>query len=169
MPFHLWPDQESALKDIHANDRVIILKARQLGISWIVCAYVLWYAKFQRGKNCWMLSRKEKAGFELIRRIASLHERLPEWLRSYSPLAKPPKTDTICFANGSKILSEAATQTAGSGEAASILVMDEAAKMQWARRVYSSAKPAIDNGKTKFIMLSTAFGAAGFFTGIVTE
>ena len=37
-PFALWPAQEEALDTIHAARLSIILKARQLGMTWLCCA-----------------------------------------------------------------------------------------------------------------------------------
>ena len=37
--FKLWPKQRKTLESIHKNRLNIILKARQLGITWLVLAY----------------------------------------------------------------------------------------------------------------------------------
>src|SRR5690242_4703825 len=44
--FRLWPAQVAVMGTIATERKSIILKARQLGISWLVCAYVLWLCLF---------------------------------------------------------------------------------------------------------------------------
>ena len=42
--FALWPEQLRVLPRIILAMRLIVLKARQLGLTWMVAAYVLWLA-----------------------------------------------------------------------------------------------------------------------------
>src|SRR5688572_14362935 len=42
MPFTLWEAQRTLLASIARERLLLILKARQLGISWLVCAYAVW-------------------------------------------------------------------------------------------------------------------------------
>jgi len=42
MPFALWPAQRETLRTMHDNRLTVILKARQLGLTWLVLAYALW-------------------------------------------------------------------------------------------------------------------------------
>lgn len=41
-PFQLWPAQEEALRSIHAHRLNVILKARQLGITWLALSVAAW-------------------------------------------------------------------------------------------------------------------------------
>ena len=43
MPFRLWESQERILPKILWSILVIIVKARQLGLTWICAAYCFWY------------------------------------------------------------------------------------------------------------------------------
>jgi hypothetical protein len=47
MSFHLWPEQERTLRTIHANQLVCVLKARQLGLTWLALGYILWLRHVQ--------------------------------------------------------------------------------------------------------------------------
>lgn len=42
VPFKLWKAQAQALQDFRSYRRCIVLKARQLGISWLVLHYAAW-------------------------------------------------------------------------------------------------------------------------------
>ena len=51
MLFDLYPFQEQCLYDFRDNDRNIILKSRQLGISTLSAGYILWLMVFHEDKN----------------------------------------------------------------------------------------------------------------------
>ena len=169
MPFRLWDDQLTTLRTIENKRKIIILKARQLGISWLVCAYVLWFLMFHSGKLALMFSKTEDDAKELIRRISVMYQRLPVWMHECCPLAKNPNVMSIWFKNGSRAKADAATATAGSGETASILVLDELAKIANARPLYTASAATVANGTTKLIALSSAFGTGNLFHDIWSD
>jgi Terminase large subunit, T4likevirus-type, N-terminal len=162
MPFKLWPDQITLARRLPAERLLVILKARQLGISWLVCAYVLHLCLFHPGKVALLFSQGQDEANELLRRIAVLYDRLPAGLKAVGPALKRSNTSELAWANGSRIESLPATQRAGRSFTASLVVMDEAAHMQWGARLYAAAKPTMDDGG-QLIVLSTANGAGGFF------
>jgi hypothetical protein len=46
--FGLWPAQARAMRTIHDNTLVVVLKARQIGMTWVALAYALWLMIFNR-------------------------------------------------------------------------------------------------------------------------
>lgn len=171
IPFKLWPDRvhngEHVISQVTAlgkmvNERLlIILKARQLGLTWLCCAYALWVCLFRPGQVVLLFSQGKLEALELARRIKSMYERLPEWMREMRPLISQ-NLSQLKWSNGSTVRSLAATRKAGRSFTASLALMDEAAFMQYGAELYSALKPTIDGGGQLFI-LSTANGETGFF------
>lgn len=163
MPFRLWPAQAQVMNDLRRERQVIILKARQLGISWLVCAYVLWLCVFRPGQVILLFSKGQAEANELIRRIKVLYDRLPGWFRERLPeKVEPDSTRAVAWQNGSRIQSMPATKSAGVSYTASLIVLDEAAHMMHAAALYLNAKPTIDGGG-QLIILSTANGVGNLF------
>ena len=162
MPFRLWPAQVDVLWQLMVSPLTIILKARQLGISWICCGYALWLCMFSPGKVVLIFSMGQLEADEMLRRVKVLYQRLPPWLRDSCPLAKDPNTSEMVWSNGSRVKSLPASQNAGSGFTASLVIMDEAAKIQFASQLYTALKPTIDGGG-QLIILSTANGIGNLF------
>jgi hypothetical protein len=75
-------------------------------------------------------------------------------------------TEEIAWSNGSRVKSMPATPGAGRTFTASLAIMDEAAFMNYADKLYTSLKPTIDAGG-KLIILSTANGRANLFHTLV--
>ena len=80
-PFALWPAQEEALDTIHAARLSIILKARQLGMTWLVLCYAALMMIACRGYTAIALSRTEEEAKELVRRLGVVLKHMPEFVR----------------------------------------------------------------------------------------
>lgn len=168
IPFRLWAAQVQLLWTLLIEKRVIILKARQLGISWLLCAYALAMCLFQRGRVVLAFSRGQLEADELIRRVKVMYERLPYWLKTISPKLIKPNTSDLEWSNGSRMESLPATEGAGRSLTASLLIMDEFAWMKFATAVYTAAKPTVDNGG-QLVILSTANGEDNLFYTLCQE
>lgn len=171
-PFKLWDDQVELVWQIAVAKLVCILKARQLGISWLVCGYVLWRALYRGGQVILLLSKGQAEANELLRRIKALYKRLPPWMRARLPQPRPDADNKSEWGlyNGSVIRSLPATQNAGISFTASVVVMDEAAHQQWGSTLYANIKPTVDDGlDAQLIVLSTANGLGDFFHNLWTK
>lgn len=162
MPFRLWPSQCQVLWDIFTHRLLILLKARQLGISWLCCSYALWLCLFHAGKVVLLFSKGETEANELTRRILALYTRLPDWLKEILPSLVKDNTQVLEWANGSRIQSFASSKGGGRSFTASLVIMDEAAFIMWADEIYTALKPTIDGGG-QLIILSTANGLGNLF------
>jgi hypothetical protein len=168
IPFKLWPVQVDVVWTLMTSKFLIILKARQLGISWLCCGYALWKCLFNAGQTVLLFSRGQDDADELLRRVRVLYERMPEWLRVACPLAKVPNMSEMAWANGSRVKSFPATPNAGSGWTASLAIIDEAAKIPFADEIYTAIKPTIDR-KGQLIVLSSAKGVGNLFHRLWTK
>ena len=80
IPFALWPLQVKALVAILAQRLTVILKARQLGQTWMILAYAVWRLLYNPGYSVVALSKKEDDAKELVRRVRFILENLPPWM-----------------------------------------------------------------------------------------
>jgi hypothetical protein len=162
VPFKLWPAQFDVLDVLRAEDRVLILKARQLGISWLVCAYTLWRALFRPAQEIFLFSRGKAEAKELLRRIRALYDRLPAGLRMLLPRLDAGNKESLEWSHGSRIQSMASTPGSGVSFTASVVVMDEAAHMTWGQELYGNVKATVAEGG-QIIIFSTAQGVGNWF------
>lgn len=72
------------------------------------------------------------------------------------------------FSNGSMISSIPTTEEAGRSEAVSILVIDEAAIVRWAERIWAASFPTLSTGG-RAIVNSTPYGVGNFFHKIFQD
>ena len=83
IPFDLWPAQEDAVLFFMINKLVAALKARQVGLSWIVLGLTLWLMIFHPSATILIFSKREEESKYLLsdERLRGMYSRLPEWMR----------------------------------------------------------------------------------------
>jgi hypothetical protein len=149
-PFRLWDGQKTALHTMEHERLAVFLKARQLGISWIVCGFALWSALTFPNQTVLAYSQGQLEANELIRRVSVLYHHH----RHQLPALITDNIGMLAWDNGSRMLSLAATRKAGRSFTASIAILDEWAFMAWPRQTLSAVKPTIDAGGKLFIISS---------------
>jgi phage terminase large subunit-like protein len=158
IPFDLWPAQVRLLSDLQTTRQLIILKARQLGITWLVLAYALWLCIFHASKTVIIISKDQESANETIKRARGMFTRL----KSQPVALSIDNVGEIAWSNGSRIKAFASSSDAGSSFTGSLLILDELAKNPKASDIYTSAKPTIDDGGA-VVILSTAKGKENIF------
>jgi hypothetical protein len=150
IPFDLWPAQVDLMHAFHAQPQHIVLKARQLGVSWIAVVYALWLCLYHESQSIVIVSKDEDAAYEVIRRAAGVFARRPD---APVELTTDSKGE-IGFSNGSRIKAFASTENAASGVTGSLVILDEFGKMRFAQKTYTSVMPTINDGG-KIIIIGT--------------
>jgi hypothetical protein len=144
----------------------VILKSRQLGVTWLACFYALWLAVTQEGTNVLILSYKEGAAKVLIRRLKIIFNRLPDWIKG--DLKINNSTEVVEFRHGdspevfSRIEALPSTVDSGRSEATTLVILDEWAMHPYAEDNFSAITDSL-GGEGAVIGISTAKGAAGTF------
>lgn len=160
-----WFWQRELVDEIMTHGATLILKARQLGATWVVAAVSLWYLLYRPGSYCILFSYTEAEAKEIIARVWTMFMSLPEPLRAHVQVVTPERSEEpsewlrVRHSNLllSRIRALPATKKHGRGANASLIVMDEAAYQDYAKQIYSSANPAIAHGG-KLVIVSTANG-----------
>lgn len=123
IPFNTFKYQDDCLESFINHRFNIVLKSRQLGLSTISAAYVLWLAIFHREKNILCIATKLSTATNFIKKVKVMWQSLPPWLK-LTKEASISKSE-IVFTNGSQIKAVPTSEDAGRSEALSLLVVDE--------------------------------------------
>ena len=152
LPFKLWTSQWHTLTTILKNRQVIILKARQLGLTWLMIGYALWMMLFRPGSGILVFSRRDDEAAELLDRLRGMHSRLPPFLQAE---IETDNEHELTFINGSSAQSFPTTKHSGRSYTATLAIIDEADFIPWLSRLIVAVKPTIDAGG-QIVLLSTA-------------
>ena len=153
LPFKLWDSQRAALRTIANNRQVIILKARQLGLTWLIICYALWTMLFRQNSGILLFSRRETEASELLDRIRAVHHRLPSQLRAQVTVDNT--AEFVLGQIGSSARCFSTTKHSGRSYSATMAVVDEADFIPDLKALLNAVKPTIDGGG-RLILLSTA-------------
>lgn len=165
IPFMLYPYQLAALYNFIKFKFNVILKFRQAGVTELIAMYCLWMAMYHPYKNIVIISIKDRVAKKVLRKIKFMYKNLPDHLRTRVVNGRGEDIGTsteLEFVNGSIISSIPTTEDAGRSEALSLLVIDEAAIVRWADRIWAAAWPTLSTGG-RAIVNSTAYGVGNFF------
>lgn len=160
IPFKTFDYQDDLLRDFNNYRFNIILKARQLGISTIVGAYVAWMMMFHREKNILVVATKFSTAGNLVKKVKQIIKHLPDWIR----ITKITTDNRTAFelSNGSQIKASSTSADAGRSEALSLLVVDEAAHVEGIKEMWAGIYPTLSTGGN-CIALSTPNGVGNWF------
>lgn len=157
--------------------KYLILKARQLGITWLAMAQSIWYLLYRPGSKCVAYSYSEDEAKKLVSRAWLMFQSLPEVLRNGVEVLSPQRAEEPSewiklkhtLPDGRTLISSLqalpATKKAGHGETITFAVMDEVARQDYARQIYTAINPAVSRGLAKLAMISTANGVGNPETG----
>lgn len=175
--FKLWESQRTALQEMIENKLSIVLKARQLGFTWLVLCLICHLSIKYAGYTSLVLSREEKKSMELIDRVDLILSNLPEWLIiPYEKFKKFEKENGKGSYTGlyytknaleveikqldriaSSIKAQPSTEGAGRSITADFVFSDEGAFHNFAKEIFLAIFPTMnrpgDSGK--FVELST--------------
>jgi len=160
VPFKTYDYQKDILKDFEDHRFNIVLKARQLGLSTITAAYVVWLLLFHREKNVLVLATKFGTAANLVKKVKSILKNCPDWIR----IAEVSIDNRTSFelTNGSQIKASSTSGDAGRSEALSLLVIDEAAHVDGLSDLWTGLYPTLSTGG-RCIALSTPNGVGNWF------
>lgn len=151
LPFELWPAQAWALNEIHENRTIIVLKARQIGLTWLCLSYMLWRALFWPAEIIGIFSKRETDATNLLEfRVKNMYRRLPDWMKAKA-IEKDSQKEWV-LSNGSVFMSF--PTSGGRQYTFSCVLADEADFQPDLPGFMEALKPTIDAGG-RMILLST--------------
>ncbi len=178
--FTLWPKQKEALEAFDKHKLTIVLKARQLGLSWLALAFAVHGLVFQPGYSVVALSKREDEAKELVRRVKLILEHLPPFIirkkdknlpENYTgPTWDGTTTYVAVYHPESKVPAMFTSFTSSPDSArsftASLVILDEWAFQMYAQEIWAAAYPVINRPTGgKVIGISTA-RIGGFFEDV---
>lgn len=177
IPFELWPmvkaaaeramgarSQREVLEAFVADNVVVVLKARQLGLTWLALHFAFWLMGFEpelvRAKVL-ALSKREEDAKKLLRRLRRINALLPPYLRLIEDRETRGSLTHFKLEGRGEAISLTSTPDAARTEQADLFLWDEAAfaRNRTFGETWTSALPTLGS-LSKAIVISTGNGPA---------
>jgi hypothetical protein len=153
----LWPAQAKIINSMIDELLLVILKARQLGLTWLTAAYVLWRSIKHPLHLTVIISVNEDLSIEFLNRVYFILDRLPEYLY---PTIKTRTKQILEFVDAdglvSTIKSMPTTEMGAQSKTPNILIMDETCMNRMASSIFNSSLPGIEAAKGQVIIISNS-------------
>ncbi len=172
VPLQLFKYQQETLDVFRNNRYVIVLKARQLGLTTVAMAYALWMLMFRPGSNIVFVSRSQTAADKALELLDFMYQFLPDSIKERGPVpdSLAAKHHSYRFQDGmvSQVTSYPATKTVAAGQTASLVLWDEAALAEYQEDALRTLMPTTDAGGS-MIIFSTARGGHNQFARLYRD
>ena len=154
--------QKEIINLINTEKNIMSMVARQSGKSIVIGGYTLHYILFNSDKVVDIVSNKEGSAKKLLKKIKDMYKDLPMFLQA--GIIEWNKT-SIELDNGSKVMVEATTEDAGTGDTVNLFICDEFAKVpkNIADDFIKSVLPTLSAGKTQKLVIITTPKGMNFF------
>jgi len=166
LPFKTYPFQDKCINDFINHRFNIVLKSRQLGLSTVSAAYVLWFILFSKDKNVLVIATKMPVAQNFIQKVKFALSNLPKWL--VLPQITGETKQSISFSNGSQVKAVPTSANSARSEALSLLICDEAAHIEGFDEIWTGLYPTLTAGG-QAIILSTPKGVGGRYYTLYTD
>jgi len=160
-----WPFQLQFVDLLVSTDRMVTVKARQIGVSTLLMHYAYWRIRYgvPQSEHVLVLSKsKDDASKVLMAKVPQIHAAQPEDERM---AIKSQNSYFFQLENGNTITVLAATEAGGRGHAATVVILDEHAFHQSAESNWAALQPTLEGGG-KFFVVSTGNGIGNLFHDI---
>ena len=159
VPFDLYPFQKEIVSNLETHRFNILRKFRQAGCTTIASAYSLWMALFKKHQTIVILSKGDVEATEVLERIKVMYEELPSFLK---PGVEESNKHTFKLKSTSVIKSRPSGKQSGRSLAGSLLIIDEAAFIEFVDTIWAAVYPIISTGGRVFV-LSTVNGVGNWY------
>lgn len=152
IPFDLWPMQGQVIDQLDSHQMNVILKARQMGLTWVCIGFALWLMIFYPIQTILLFSRRDEEAVELLDfRLKGMYRRLPKWMQTRE--VKTSNAHEFKLSNESRAL--AFPTTGGRSYTGTFALVDEADFVLDLGALINAVEPTIEAGG-QMILLSTA-------------
>jgi hypothetical protein len=141
LPLPDYPYLNQYADDLQDNRLTITLKSRQMMISWMAAAYLIWRGNFHTAVEALIMSINEDKAKELKSRAALIFHNLPDWMKAQE---KETTLDMSWPKLNSRMKSLPCTPDNARSFSASDGILDEAAFLEHGSTLYAAIMPSLD-------------------------
>ncbi|MDD5006429.1 MAG: hypothetical protein PHS33_08045 [Candidatus Omnitrophica bacterium] len=153
----LWPAQREIIPQLTTEQLLILLKTRQVGLTWLTAALIVWLGITKPLHLSIIISASEDHAIEFINRVYFILDRLPSFL------VPPVKTRTkqVCeFLHQDNLISTIKSmptiEMGAESKTPNVLVIDEAHTIRSVQQIFNSSYPGIEQAKGRVIIIANS-------------
>jgi hypothetical protein len=152
-PFNLWPVQLDVANTLVTSRESVMLKARQLGFTWLLIAFALWKMLRHPVAHVLLFSQGDAECMAMLsQKMRPMYERLPWWLKEPDDATLKNDAHEWLLPNGSRVQVFPSTKRGARSYTGTLAIIDEADWIDDLQRIINAVQPAVDAGGQLVIM-----------------
>lgn len=164
IPFNRYPCQRRVSRLLLAGKWPVCLKARQLGLTWLVAVYCAWRLITRPTFTACVLQQNREYARDFLKRVRFVHRNLPDFLRV--PIIHDSRYElTLGHRPGeeSELRVIVGGEGAGRSITADLIIFDEHARIPNAADAREACEPTVEVAGGQMVSLSSSAGSVGDF------
>jgi hypothetical protein len=166
LPFVWFSGQDIIAGDLVAYSWLWLLKGRQLGITWLIAAYVLWRITYHNLMTVSVIFQERRYAEGFIWRVKFMYDRLPRVFRKHISVDNKQELRFQDEINHGEIHALVGSAKAGRSITGDIVIADEAGYIEGLEATMQAVIPMLSGKHARrgqLIGLSTSSGPSGPF------
>lgn len=159
----LWPSQRAIITQLTNDTLLMLLKTRQVGLTWLCAALVAWLGIKNLLHLTVIISASEDHAIEFLDRVYFILDRLPPWM---VPTISARTRQVLEFKTGnlkSTIKSMPTIEMGAESKTPNLLIIDEAHTIRDVGSIFGASLPGIEQAKGRVIIIANSVkGGSGW-------
>ena len=163
VPFVFFKGQGRVAPDLVPGVWLVLLKGRQLGMTWLLAAYCLWRLMYSDTFVAVIINQELPYAKDFAWRVRYMWERLPWWMRQ--ELTTDQKRELRWETEGHNCVLRCVVggEKAARSMTCDLAIVDEASRVKDLDATLAALTPAIETSRGQIVMLSSSAGRGNFF------
>lgn len=159
----LWQSQRDVIPSLMDDYLLLLLKTRQVGLTWLSCALTLWLAIRNPLHLTVIISASEDHAIEFLNRVYFILDRLPAWMVPTISARTKQQLDFKSENLISSIKSMPTIEMGAESKTPNLLIIDEAHTIRNVGSIFNASYPGIEQAKGRVIVIANSVkGGAGW-------
>lgn len=162
--FKRYPCQKDFSDRLVRGEWIVVLKPRQLGITWECAVYSAWCLVTKPMFQTCVIAQNRDYARDFLRRVRFVYQRLPDWMQI--PIVSDSRYE-MAFGHApgeeSEVRVVAGCDSAGRSLTADLVVFDEQSRIPMAKEAREACEPSVEVAGGQIIVVSTSAGPHGDF------
>ena len=159
----LFESQRLVTGDLCSGTWLVLLKGRQLGLTWLLAAFVVWRITYSRTLTVVVVNQQKDYAKDFIKRVKYIYGRLPVWMQKQ--ITTDNKQELVWERDGNNIVLRAIVggEKASRSMTVDLAILDEASRIPDLDDTMAALQPGVESAKGQIVALSSSAGPQGYF------
>ena len=159
----LFESQRLVIPDLIAGTWLVLLKGRQLGLTWLLAAFVVWRIIYSRTFTIVVVNQLKDYAKDFIKRVKYIQNRLPVWYQKRLTTDNKQDLTWEDEPNNIGVRAIVGGEKASRSMTVDLAILDEASRIPDLDDTMAAIQPGVESAKGQIVALSSSAGPQGYF------